>query len=350
MTDIEILPEDIDHIPGITLPRANEVLIGHEQAEQAFTLAFESGRLPHAWLIGGLEGIGKASLAFRLAKFVLASGASPDEKALIGRAVAQLSHPDLILIRRRLNEEKAEKKRDIRSEISVKDVRNALRRIASTSSKGGWRVVIVDSADDFNEACSNALLKTIEEPPPRVLFFILSHRPARVKVTLRSRCRRLMLHPLDEQQVDDVISKLMPAADMSARQRAAALSLGSPGRALRLLGSDGLTAVHEFHAILSTLQRSAPKDLIALSERLDRKGDEMSFPLFRDTVFGFIASEVRRLTVESTSLDAAARLAEASTRFEAAMSTGDIYNLPRRTTVLTELLHLRQVLIACATA
>ncbi len=171
--------------------------------------AYREGRLAHAWLIGGREGIGKATLAWRFARFVLANP-DPAAKAVeearnlhvepthqAARLLAGLAHPDFSLIRREW--QGASKK--LASEISIDAVRQGLQVFQLSAAFGGWRIAIVNSAEDLNRSSANALLKMVEEPPQRSLILIISHRPGQVLPTIRSRCRRLRLEPLSEDEI-----------------------------------------------------------------------------------------------------------------------------------------------------
>ena len=182
-----------------------QVLFGHEAAEQALLDAYRSGRIPHAFLIGGPQGIGKATLAFRMARFVLAHpdpmadavqhakslAVAPDNPA--AEFVRAQSHPDLLVLERTIGDNGK-----LRSVIRVDDARRVTGFLGSTAGLGGWRVVIVDAVDDLNAESANALLKGLEEPPSRVLFLLVSHAPGSVLATIRSRCHRLMLRPLSK--------------------------------------------------------------------------------------------------------------------------------------------------------
>ena len=198
-------------------------LIGHKGAEQEMLSAYREGRLAHAWLIGGREGIGKATLAWRFARFVLAN---PDPAATAvreardlnvdpghpaARLLAQLAHPDFALIRREW--QAATKK--LASEISVDAVRLGLQVFQLSAAFGGWRVAIVDCAEDLNRNSANALLKMVEEPPQRSLILIVSHRPGQVLATIRSRCRRLRLDPLSEDEVVEAVDEPRAAVERS---------------------------------------------------------------------------------------------------------------------------------------
>ena len=186
--------------------------------------AYREGRLAHAWLIGGREGIGKATLAWRFARFVLANP-DPAAKAVAearnlhvepthqaARLLAGLAHPDFSLIRR---EWQGAAKR-LASEISVDAVRQGLQIFQLSAAFGGWRIAIVDSAEDLNRSSANALLKMVEEPPQRSLILIISHRPGQVLPTIRSRCRRLRLEPLSE---DDIVRAVIGLGSAVERSR-----------------------------------------------------------------------------------------------------------------------------------
>ncbi len=185
------------------LPRETTVLFGHGEAEQALLESYRSGRLHHAWLISGPAGIGKATLAYRMARFVLAH---PDPRAATVQAASSLAvagdhavtrrtaaqtHGDLLVIERTVNEKTGK----LRQDIQVDDVRRMVGFFGSTAGEGGWRVAIVDAVDELNDQGANALLKMLEEPPRRALLLLVSHSAARVLPTIRSRCRLLALHP-----------------------------------------------------------------------------------------------------------------------------------------------------------
>src|SRR5215470_5545981 len=198
-------------------PRANADFIGHALAEQALLRAWQSNRLHHAWLMTGPRGVGKATLAFRFVRHVL----SGDERGLfadasdtlavpptapIFRQVASGGHPDLLTIERGYDE-----KRDrYRTEIVVDDVRELGGFLHLKAAAGGWRVVVIDSVDDLNRNAANALLKILEEPPAQALLLLVSHAPGRLLPTIRSRCRRLTLGPLDAPVMEDLLTRYAP--------------------------------------------------------------------------------------------------------------------------------------------
>ena len=187
--------EEGDRLKGSPHPREQTKFFGHAAAEAEVLAAWNRGRFPHALLLGGPEGIGKATLAYRIARFLLAapkSGATSLEIPAdhpVSRQVAALSHPDLIALRRIASEEGKKPP----SEISVDEVRRAISFFGSTAAMGGWRIAIVDSVDELNKNGTNALLKVLEEPPAHSLFLLISHAPGRLIATIRSRCQKISL-------------------------------------------------------------------------------------------------------------------------------------------------------------
>jgi DNA polymerase-3 subunit delta' len=203
--DTEALPE-ADRLGEFPHPRETLELFGHEAAERMLAQAFTGGRLHHAWLLAGRAGIGKATLAYRMARHVLAEPRERDPAAAslsvppgsaAARQMLQLAHPGLLVLRRPYDL----KTKRLLSIIPVDEVRRLRGFLGLTVGAGGWRVVIVDSADELNPNAANALLKALEEPPPRALFLLVTSQPSGLLPTIRSRCRRLDLHRLDGQSL-----------------------------------------------------------------------------------------------------------------------------------------------------
>ncbi len=221
-------------------PRANSLLRGHAPAVAALHGAAISGRLHHAWLIGGQTGIGKATLAYRFARWLLA-GATTADLSLdpahpTFKRVAANTHTDLLTIDRRFDE----KRKKMQSEIVIDTVHEVGKFLRLTPGEGGWRVVVVDGAEDMNRNAANALLKLLEEPPKRAILLLVSHAPGRLLPTIRSRCRSLNLSPLPEADVVALLETYAPDMTPPDRRNIAKLSEGSIGTALTLAEETGL--------------------------------------------------------------------------------------------------------------
>ena len=268
--------------PRVPAPRANSDLFGHETAESALRRLFEAGRLPHALLLCGPRGIGKATFAFRLARFILASEGS--QRGLLGendgdglavapdgalfRRVAAGGHADLLTIERGYDP----RRRRLRGEIVVDDTRQIVTFLRLTAAEGGWRVVVVDGADEMNRSAANALLKILEEPPRRALLLLVAHSPGRLLPTIRSRCRRFPLAPLAPATVHRLLGRYRPDLSTAEIDALTALAGGSIGRALDLAAAGG---VELYEAVLALLSRERGLDPLALSAFADRlaRGD-----------------------------------------------------------------------------
>lgn len=230
------LPEP-DRVPGAPHPREALRVTGQDMAVADFVSAARAHRLHHGWLISGPRGTGKATLAWCIAKWLLSDGTSDDlstdPDTPVIRRIRALSEPRLHLVRRPVDE----KTQRLRAEITVDEIRKLQSFFHLSAAEGGRRVAIIDAADEMNQASANALLKLLEEPPHDATILLVAHQPARLLPTIRSRCRELRLHPLNPQDMGDVLQDL--GVDHDAAQLSA-LSGGSVGEALRLAGQDGL--------------------------------------------------------------------------------------------------------------
>ncbi|MCP5433559.1 MAG: DNA polymerase III subunit delta' [Alphaproteobacteria bacterium] len=259
---------ECDRIEGVPHPRETLELIGHEEAERALLAAFASG-MPHGWILSGPRGIGKATLAYRLARAVLARPQGERLTSLdvppghpIARQVAGLAHPDLFIVRRRWD---AKEKR-FPKELVAGEVRRLPEFFAKTAGSGGWRVAIVDAADEMNAHAANALLKILEEPPRRALILLVSHAPGGLLPTIRSRVRQLRLRALGDPDMRRVLALHGTALDAEEEARLLALAEGSPGEALRLLNEGGLDLLARVDEALGALPAvSGPAHALATS-------------------------------------------------------------------------------------
>ena len=324
-------------------PRETSTLAGHREAETALLNAYRSGRIPHAWLIGGAQGIGKATLAYRMARFVLAHrdprGADVeraetlwvDPQHPVARQVAAGSHGGLLTLERSLND-----KGVLRTVITVDETRETISFFGSTAAVDGWRVCIVDTVDELNPNAANALLKVLEEPPQRSLFLLVSHAPARVLPTILSRCRKLPLRPL---ATADVIRAATDAAhiaaDDPALSEAAEASEGSVSRALTLLGGDALKLQQRTAALLSSLPRVDPRELHALGDALGGS-DRVALAAFIDSVDRWVGERLHADEANANAnLARLARLAEVWEKIIRAARDTESYNLERKPLVFS---------------
>lgn len=286
-----------DDDPPERAPRCNPELYGHAEAEAAFLSAWNAGRMPHAWLLAGPRGIGKATLAFRIARFVLSGGGgggslfgAPDSLAMpvsdrVFQRVAALGHSDFRLVRRSLNKKTGK----WRQEVSIEDVRDMGAFLRLTAGEGAWRVAIIDSADEMNRQAANAALKVVEEPPPRALILLVSHAPGRLLPTIRSRCRRLALRALDDATVKRIVARHHPDLPAGELDALAHLAEGSAGRALSLVDHGGVELHRALLAMLEGFPRVDGVALDRLSDRLGRAGAEDGFRVFGEMLTSFLA-------------------------------------------------------------
>ncbi|HVZ08300.1 DNA polymerase III subunit delta' [Rhodopila sp.] len=273
-------------------PRANPILLGHEAAEATLLEAIRAGRMHHAWLITGPEGVGKATLAFRFARRLLAGVPTGDSLAMdlshpIFRRVAAGSHADLKTIERERNEKTGR----MRTQIAVDAVRDITGFMALTPAEGGWRVVIVDGAEDLNQNSANALLKILEEPPPRAILLLVCAAPGRLLPTIRSRCRRLRLSPVPDAAMHLLLADYLPDLSEAERGRLVTIAEGCPGHALRLAGEEGLTIAALVDRLLGELPAVSPLRGYEIADVLGRS--ETGFSTFMDLVRAGIAAAVR---------------------------------------------------------
>ncbi|MPY75178.1 MAG: DNA polymerase III subunit delta' [Alphaproteobacteria bacterium] len=276
-------------------PRRNLDLVGQEAAERTVLDAWNAGRMPHAWLITGPRGVGKATLAYRIARFALAGGGQGGaaEAGLFGDAlppetpqtlaiapnhpvvarVASRGHADLRVLEP--NMPHPVHGRPTR-EIVVGNVWRAVQLTNLTSAEAGWRVILIDPADELNATAQNAILKRLEEPPPGVLFLLVSHAPGRLLPTIRSRCRRVALEPLGPDAVDTLLGRYRPELPEDDRRALGRLTEGSVGDAQALADSGGLDLYRNVVRLLGTLDSPDIQGIHALGDSLSRAGQQSS--------------------------------------------------------------------------
>jgi DNA polymerase III subunit delta' len=323
-------------------PRLTAALFGHTATEAAMLAAYRSGRIPHAFMLIGPKGIGKATLAYRMARFVLAH---PDPAAADVRAAASLAvdpdhpvarrigaqgHGDLLVLERTPND-----KGVLRQQIAVEDVRRTVPFFGATAGEGGWRVALVDAVDELNRFGLNALLKVLEEPPRRSMLLLVCHSASRVPATLRSRCRLINVRPLAEADVARALAAAVgqPAGDRQIVAAAAAAD-GSVGRALSFLDEDALALRQRALDELDRLPALNATSLHALGDAL-AGSDPQPLAAFVDTVNVWLSRRLDPTAADDRQLPKLERLAEAWERINTAARDAETYNLERKPLVFS---------------
>lgn len=302
--EVEDLPE-IDRLDGFPHPRATKRLYGHEAAERTLAEAFESDRLHHGWLIAGAEGIGKATLAYRFARYLLATPSERQSGSLdinddttASRQVRALSHPGLLVIRRAYDQ----KAKRFPASISVDEVRRLKSFLGRTAEQGTYRAVVVDQADELNISAANALLKSLEEPPPRTVFLLISSAPARLLTTIRSRVRMLDLQPLESEALkravtqafagsEDEVSAAPPSP--SEWERLERLSGGSVRRLISLHAAKGLALFDRISTLIEALPNPDWGQVHTLGDELQAAAAEPRYELFFELLLDHVSRLIR---------------------------------------------------------
>lgn len=292
-----------DRIAGAPHPRETQTLFGQDSATADFLDAYTAGRLHSGWLITGPRGVGKATLAWKIATFLLAE-APEDDAGLFGapppptsldvspdhpdvRLVQSGAHPRLFVVRRPADE----KAGVLKSEITVDAVRGMKNFFQMSATDGGRRVVIVDAADEMNRNAANAILKELEEPPAGTTLLLISHQPSRLLPTIRSRCRELRCAPLAH---DDLSAALAQAGFQTDQADAlSALSGGSAGDAIRLLSHDGLPLYADLVKLLSGLPDIDRPTLLKLAESCAGRTADVRFGLTLDLLDHLLSRAAR---------------------------------------------------------
>ncbi|GGE57795.1 DNA polymerase III subunit delta' [Actibacterium pelagium] len=311
-----------DAIDGAPHPRETEVLYGQHSAEEAFLTAFNSGRLHHGWLITGPRGVGKATLAWKLARFLLATPkedggffTAPTPETLdipvdhpVSHRLLALSEPGLFLLRRAYDD----KKDALKTVITVDEVRKLKNFFSLSSTDGGRRVVIVDCADEMNVNAANALLKLLEEPPEDAVILLIAHQPSRLLPTIRSRCRELRCQPLVPE--DMALALAQAEAETDNPTGLAALSGGSVGEAVRLTNLGGLDLYSDLVRLFGTLPRLDRQIALKLANSAVGKANAPKYDLLLTLIDTFLSRLARTGVAGPPAPEAAPGEAEVMTR------------------------------------
>jgi len=326
----------------IELPHPREVfeLQGHEDAEAAFEAARARGRLHHAWLLIGPEGVGKATFAYRAARRLLGAPPEPalgllgvDPSHPVSRQVLGRAHPDLMVLERIGEDGKP------RKTISVDDARKLSEFFSKSPASAPYRVAIVDAADDLNVNAANALLKTLEEPPPKGVLLMVAHSPGRLLSTIRSRCRRLAFAPLGQAAAAEFVRARIEVSDEAAL-RLASMAQGAPGRALALAAAEALALDDTARALLADLPQLDEAMALSLADRFRGGQGQLHFNLFFERLAERVRAQVAdRAQAGTGRLD---RWAQAWETLQRLPREVEALNLDRTDALFTALIELRQ--------
>ncbi|WP_150524966.1 DNA polymerase III subunit delta' [Roseibium sediminis] len=350
---------EVDALPGVPLPREQSDLIGHAEIERALLDAYRSDRFHHAWILGGPKGIGKATLAFRFARFALAhpdrfgdvvgsaSSLSVSSDSTVYHQIAAGAHPNVLHLRRPWDE----RGKRFKSDLPVDEVRKTVSFFGTTASANAWRVCIVDAADDMNQSSANALLKILEEPPARSVFLVLSHTPGRLLPTIRSRCRRLDLAPLSEGELATGLSKFAP--DLAASERdirdVTSYADGSLRSAFVLLAGDGLAIARGFMKLVQEGGSPSIGALHGLGDLVSARGQSDNWESFQHVaehyLHGLLAQSARS---GPSGLSIAHEISGLWEQFNQAVRDADALNLDRKQVVLDLVLKLARLRVKSA--
>jgi DNA polymerase-3 subunit delta' len=291
----EDIPEP-DRIAGAPHPRETQVLFGQDKAQADFLDAFGAGRLHSGWLITGPRGVGKATLAWKIATFLLANpevGLFGDPSLAVNpdhpdaRLIQSGAHPRLSLIRRPWDD----KTKKLKTEITVDAVRSLKTFFQMSATDGGRRVVIVDAADELNRNAANAILKELEEPPANCTILLVAHQPSRLLPTIRSRCRELRCARLNAADLQSALAQAGHPSEQS--ESLATLAGGSAGDAIRLLNHDGLALYAELIKTLERLPRMDRPAALRLADACVGKAGEVRFGMTLDLIDLFLSRTAR---------------------------------------------------------
>ena len=334
-------------LDGAIPPQENAKLFGHDEAQQFLAQSYRSGKGHHAILIEGPEGIGKATLAFRFANYVLANPepslapdviGDPDPASMVSRQISSGASHNLLHLTRPVDEKTGK----VKSAITVDEVRRAGHFFSQTSGTGNWRIVIIDPADDLNRNAANAILKILEEPPKRAMFLVLSHAPGKLLPTIRSRCMPLRLLPLQNDDMDKALQNLGLSISGEKRDALLTASKGSVSQALKLLNYGGSDIVDVFAEVMIATGPSARKQMHKLADVLAQKDGDIVFGFFMEHATETLMDRARAAAMAGD-INAAERYARVSSSLSERITIAQAYNLDKKQMVLSILEDMRSV-------
>lgn len=326
--------DEPDRIEGQPHPRETYELAGQDEARSRAARAIRSGRPPHGWLLAGEPGIGKATLAYRIARYLLRYGATDAGPADLyvgpevstSRRIEAQAHPGLLVLKRPWDE----KNKRLKTVITVDEIRRLGEFFGLKSASGDWRVAIIDSADELHDESANALLKNLEEPPAHSLVILIGHAPGRLLPTIRSRVMRLDLKPLDENLLDELLARMAPNLESDERSMLARFADGSLGLALQLAGEEGAQLARDAEALFAIGAAPDWLSVLKLAERTGRRSNELE--QYGEFLTQVVSRRIRALAEAGLGEGRAVELWE---QLSALLSRAVEVNLEPRQTVLT---------------
>ncbi|MFK5978507.1 MAG: DNA polymerase III subunit delta' [Rhizobiaceae bacterium] len=327
-----------DRIDGLPDPAENFDLIGHDETLNLLADHFASGRMHHAWLLSGPKGIGKATTAFRFAGHVYRNAGEgqinpkfqkADAGDLVESRIAKGGHPNLLYLSRPWDA----KTKKFKTMLTVDEIRQTQKFFGMTAGENGWRVCIIDAADDMNANAANALLKILEEPPAKTLFLVISHAAGRLLPTIRSRCQILPMKPLSAKQVLGVAERFGALEGVSPPDRdlVGRMSGGSVRRALVLLNLDGIALFKQIETICKNPANPDWPQIHKLATQLAPRAQDEKYRLFLNLMYNYMHEQV----TNNGELKALAGWADLWEKTNHAANLTDDYNLDRKQTILS---------------
>lgn len=330
-----------DRMDGVPLPAETQTILGHDEPLSRLTQSYASGRIHHGWLLTGPKGIGKSAIAFAMARHILSHPATQtaptvyDSTTLnssISAQVANGAHPNLLHLSRPWDS----KAKRFKTKLTVDEIRQMQRFFGLTAGAGGWRICIVDAADDLNANSANGLLKMLEEPPKRTIIFVIAHVVGGLLPTIRSRCQTLRFDPLSTDHIDTITNGFALSVDPANRTRAAQLAEGSVRRAVQLLQGGALEPYAAFEKLMAGRATGTAQEwLIAhkIAEQLAGAGREEAFRLFMDLALRWVGTRVRDApSAKPATLAGWAQVWDKTTR---SLTLAEAFNLDKKQVILS---------------
>ncbi len=327
-----IAPEQYDTLADVPEPSENPMLVGHETQAIQLASAYRAGKLHHALILSGPRGIGKATFAFHLAHHILKYPdratapeifVAPDPASSLFRMIASGSHPGVLYLTRPVNE----KTKSFRAAVTVEEIRRVNRFLSMTAHDGGYRVVIIDPADDMNANAANALLKSLEEPPARTVFLLISHAAGGLLPTIRSRCQTVRFHALSPDHLTSILARLAVGGGSNA-ESVAQHAEGSVREAILLTEYGGL----EIGGALDQLIAARPFDVGAawkLADAVAGRDQSIQFRLFNRHVLDHLG-ECASAAALAGELGRAERISALWQEANRTIGETETYNLDKR--------------------